>query len=121
MKAIYNLLFVIISIGFIASCNPKNNEISNIETMIAKAEINIDTLNESDWNTLNLKIQTLEEKMEKNPNLFSEKETEKIEGIKSRYVEILKTKEARDFNKNLDEWSRIIRDAAEELKDSIAL
>jgi hypothetical protein len=121
MNAIYKLLFVILSIGLIASCKPKNIEISNIETMIAKAEINIDTLNETDWSTLNLKIQTLEEKMEKNPNLFSKEETAKIEGIKYRYVDILKTKEARDFNQNLDEWSRIIREAAKDLKDSLNL
>ena len=121
MKEIYRLLFVFISIGLIASCKPKNNEINSIESMVSKAEFNVDTLSENDWTNLNQKIQNLEDSLTINPNSFSKEEKARIAILKSRYVDILKTKEANDFNQRLDEWSRIILEGAEDLEDSLTL
>jgi hypothetical protein len=99
---------------------PKDDEFSMLENMISKAEINIDTLNENDWSTLNLKIQKLGEKFDKSPKSFSQNETIRLKILQSRYLEILETKEASDFNLNLNEWSKIIQDAANDQVDNLA-
>ena len=79
----------------------------------------MDTLSENDWTNLNQKIQKLEDSLAINPNSFSKEETARIAILKSRYVDILKTKEANEFNQRLDEWSRIILEGAEDLEDSL--
>ena len=119
IKLFPQLFFLLISINYIHSCKPKDDEFSTIENIISKAEINIDTLTENDWSTLNIKIQKLGEKFDKSPKSYSQDETQRLENLKSRHLEILETKEASDFNQSLNEWSKIIKEAGETATDSL--
>lgn len=83
------------------------------------AEINIDTFNSDEWLSLDEKIKQLQENTGGNQNTFSQNNIQKSKELIERYRQLLVAKEANEFNDNLNDWSKIIRDAEEVVGDSL--
>jgi hypothetical protein len=100
------------------SCDKKQSQIDQIDSIVKRAEQNKDVLSEMDWKNLDEKMQKLQYNLENNRKEYSEEQIRQVGKLQGKYAALLIKKELKDFQKSVNNLGSQMEGFIEGITDS---
>lgn len=100
-KIILFVTALLISTNF--SCQSKH-EINEVDKTLTQAEQNIANIDSADLKKLEIKINELQQDLEKNREKYTDEEVKEIGKLQGRYVAFILKKQVKELKDNLDNF-----------------
>lgn len=116
-SSLMGMLFLGLSV-LTQSCDKKQSQIDQIDSIVKRAEQNKDVLSEMDWKNLDEKMQKLQYNLENNRKEYSEEQIRQVGKLQGKYAALLIKKELKDFQKSVNNLGSQMEGFIEGITDS---